>query len=513
MGWILVNDELQKGLDERYNFRVWRPLKNPLEFVRKCVKKCETEHGSQCRGSSSQQPSACQVLPTRVIDVSGQGATVRLIETTSTSYKPHLSGQYCALSHAWGPPGSETLPATTTKKNLVQRRQGILISDLSKTFQEAIEITRSIGIEYLWIDSLCILQDDLTDWEREAKEMKSVYMNSYLTIAATGARDGSQGCLFSSEREGRVPIPLWKGQSEASPLFLRKSVPVKTGSDWYLGPLQYRAWITQEWILSTRLLHCCRTELIWKCEQEEKSESGISYDLTQHTLDLGPEWRETVSLYTHRSLTKITDRLTAMQGVFDEMSKRFNTGCAFGILMKDACRELLWKPSKKTCRPQELADLGIPSWSWGSVVGGIQPYLLWDSFVFTISLPFSGVDFEFSSEISKDLLVHCRHPFPLEQPLSSLSKYKPRLHLDEDLGNQRVDNIMVFILPTIVHNPFSDDRDKIAYNCLLLSVVKPTTRDTPAIFRRIGTLFNWKSGAFIESQDGHDGDSMDIIIR
>lgn len=502
-----MNDEPQKDLEEHYDYPVWKPLKNPLQFVKTCVEKCQREHGSQCWGSNHQRPSAPQVLPTRVIRVRGQGDTVKLIETkTSASCSPPLTGQYCALSHAWGPPKSDTLPATTTKENLAKRRQGILINDLSKTFQDAIEITRSLDIEYLWIDSFCILQDkdDLTDWKREAKNMKSVYKNFYLTIAATGAIDGSQGCLFSSEREDRVSIPLTKGESEGSPLFLRKSVPQKAGGDWYLGPLQYRAWITQEWILSTKPLHCCRTELIWKCAKEETSESGIHYDLSEHTIVPGYEWRKLVSQYTHLSLTKTTDRLIAMQGIFDEMSQQFKIDVAFGISMDGPHKDLLWYTTKKTRRPQELADLGIPSWSWSSVAGGIQPYI-----GFTGDLPFPGVDFKFSNKTSKDLLAHCRHPFPLEQPLSLLPDNRWLTHLDED-EDQPVDNVMIFILPMVVHHSHTI---KIAYHCLLLSVVEPATGDTLATFRRIGTLTYWEGEAFVKSQDGHEGVWMDIIIR
>lgn len=82
-----------------------------------------------------------------------------------------------------------------------------------------------------------------------------------------------------------------------------------------------------------------------------------------------------MSQYTHRSLTKKTDRVIATQGIFDEMSELFNIDCAFGISMNDPHRDLLWRTRKKTCRPQELADLGISSWSWGSVAGGIEPYV------------------------------------------------------------------------------------------------------------------------------------------
>lgn len=94
MGLTLVTDEV-RNLRECYGVKVWQPLKNPLEFVRTCLENCQKEHGGQCCGSP-------QVLPTRLIDVSGRRDYAKLIETTSASYEAPLTGQYCALSHAWG---------------------------------------------------------------------------------------------------------------------------------------------------------------------------------------------------------------------------------------------------------------------------------------------------------------------------------------------------------------------------------------------------------------------------
>lgn len=478
--------------------------------MQNCLETCQKEHGKECWQSDSHLPQVPQELPTRVIDVSGQGDTVRLIETRSTSHEHRLLGKYCALSHAWGPPESETCPVTTTKKNLGEHCQGILISHLSKTFQEAIEITRSIGIDYLWIDSLCILQDkdDLTDWEREAKSMKSVYKNSYLTIAATGAKDGSQGCLFAYQREGLVSIPLWKGQDEKSPLFLQNAPPVKASYDWALGPLQDRAWITQEWILSPRLFHCCCTELMWRCAGAEMSECGRCYPLGGQILENANwAWHELVSQHTHRSVTKITDKLVAMQGIMDEMSEQFNTRFAFGISIYDLHGDLMWYTEKKQSEPQELADLGIPPWSWASLAGGVKYYTSYDT-----SCAFPGVDFVYQQS-KNSILAHCRYPFPLEQTLSLLSADSRKIFLDEedieDLADE-AEKVPIFIMPMIVgglHKKVDE------YESLLLTLVEPAASDTPAIFKRRGVALGWRGSAFTKLQDGHEGDYLDIIIR
>lgn len=439
------------------------------------------------------------MLPTRVIDVSGQGDTVRLIETRLISHEQPLRGEYCALSHAWGPPESKTRPVTTTKKNLAQHRQGIRISHLSKTFQEAIEITRAVNVDYLWIDSLCILQDedDLADWSREAKNMKSVYKSSYLTIAATGATDGSQGCLFSSQRQGPVSIPMWKEERESSPLFLRKTPPHNHPLTQALGPLQDRAWITQEWILSPRLLHCCRTEFIWQCSESELSESGHSYWLDARILEPGEGRRRLVSQYTYRSLTKTTDRLMAMQGIFDEMSEQFKIRFAFGISMHDPHNDLMWYTRDNQHRPQELANLGIPSWSWGSLAGGIQ--YAWSG------QAFPGVDF---SNQQSNLFAHCRHPFPLEKTLSLLvaDSGMHSIFLDEGYSKDPI-----FLLPTVMRGLPLHEVD--AYGCLLLTLVKRATSNTPAVFKRAGVLLNWRGGVLVTLGDDQKEGYSTVIIR
>jgi hypothetical protein len=106
-----------------------------------------------------------------------------------------LKGEYVTLSHCWG----DRHIVTTTKESLPRRKDGIEVSLLPKTFVDAIMITRKLKFRYLWIDSLCIIQDDEADWELESKEMAKIYKNSALTISASAAPNGEYGC-FSQTR-------------------------------------------------------------------------------------------------------------------------------------------------------------------------------------------------------------------------------------------------------------------------------------------------------------------------
>lgn len=132
------------------------------------------------------------ILPTRVLDlkdVQNNGA-VYLLETHG------MKGKYIALSYCWGPPISH--PLKTSLATLKPHKEGISISTMPQTFRDAIAITTRLRVRYLWIDSLCIIQGDSEDWERESSRMCDVYGNSYLTIAAS-VSTGSD-CGFLSRR-------------------------------------------------------------------------------------------------------------------------------------------------------------------------------------------------------------------------------------------------------------------------------------------------------------------------
>ena len=125
-------------------------------------------------------------LPSRLIDVSHLDPTMVVLRESDL----HMRGSYLTLSHRWGNNAGSSIVMTTTA-NLDRHKQGILVSNLPKTFQDTIKTARSLEIPYVWIDSLCIIQDDSADWEREASQMARIYQFSIATIADTGASDSS----------------------------------------------------------------------------------------------------------------------------------------------------------------------------------------------------------------------------------------------------------------------------------------------------------------------------------
>lgn len=151
-------------------------------FVKKCLEHCRSHHTS-CRTESTEAPW----YPTRLVEVL-EGGAARVIETSETI----PTGPYATLSHCWGT--SRIITATTNNINRLKKHIAML--DLPKTFRDALQFVKAIGISLIWIDSLCIIQDSVRDWERESRTMFQVYRHAECNLAATGSED-SHGGLFA----------------------------------------------------------------------------------------------------------------------------------------------------------------------------------------------------------------------------------------------------------------------------------------------------------------------------
>src|SRR5690242_8007160 len=181
----------------------------------------------------------------------------------------NVPSPYACLSHCWGT-GQQILKTTT--KNVDSRRiDGIAFNDLPRTFQDAAVTCLRLGIDHIWIDSLCINQDSLADWQSQASRMADIYENCIIDIAATKADNPSSGC-FSWTDDSFVGGPL-PGYED---LYIRRSTPTPQISefdtslrslkaemdDW---PALCRGWIYQELCLSPRVVHFGAQEIIWQC--------------------------------------------------------------------------------------------------------------------------------------------------------------------------------------------------------------------------------------------------------
>ncbi|CAK7207887.1 hypothetical protein SEUCBS139899_010702 [Sporothrix eucalyptigena] len=310
---------------------------------------CTTEHDAckQATATIGKTP----FHPTRLLDISGN--RVRLVETTpppdtpppdtSTDASSPYAGQpYIALSHCWGenPP-----PTKTLHTNKAGRLQDIPWEELTQTFQDVVTLARRLGVLLVWIDSLCIVQDDADDWAHEASQMASVYQHAYFTIAATAAANGGVG-LFSRKR---LPVHSYRGKSAAGKPFTVYARPILdhspfrrpvfgAGGRYNSLVLLTRGWCFQEQLLCPRVVHFTSEELVWdcysgmQCECAQNDGYDIKIRLGKIVADaasrdedddqekqlhdqLSTTWSIVVDQYTYRRLTFVKDRLPALSGL------------------------------------------------------------------------------------------------------------------------------------------------------------------------------------------------------
>lgn len=137
------------------------------------------------------------VLPSRFVDVGRHDGSVepRLVSSSGISYP--ITVNYTTLSYCWGA-GPDNIPLQTIRSTLDAHMVSIPMATLPKTFRDAVSVTRAIDIRYIWIDSLCIFQDDLEDWEQEAAKMAPIYVGSFLNIAAADSHNSNRGLFLDT---------------------------------------------------------------------------------------------------------------------------------------------------------------------------------------------------------------------------------------------------------------------------------------------------------------------------
>jgi hypothetical protein len=298
------------------------------------------------------------------------------------------SGRYICLSHCWGVSSNHVV---TTTDNIQDFKNIVPWSILPLTFKDAIDFTRRLGIRFLWIDSLCIVQNDPQDWLKESAQMLSIYQNSYLTIAATKSPNSSSGCYTSSSREDQEhKIHSFDDNGASVELYVRKAfvhTPFQTLGRFEEFPLLQRAWVYQERLMSTRMLHFGPDELVWECREYSrcectaldtqssenpfgKAQPWLGMMLTSSHANLKRNWHATVFQYSQLDLTYEKDKLPALSGLAKRMRQqrrgiKYLAGLWEDTLLEDLLWTVSWSNGK---RPHTWR---APYWSWASVDGNV----------------------------------------------------------------------------------------------------------------------------------------------
>lgn len=344
-----------------------------FQLLREWLRGCEKHQ--KCRKRIS-------YWPTRVIFVGGP-------DPNKLELQEQASGEdYIALSHCWGTPADEEKKRfCTTPENYQDRvKNGFSYDNLPKTFQDAVQVTRGLRKEYLWIDSLCIIQGDKEDWQNEAGHMEEVFASAYCTIAASSAPDWKDGFL---ERD-LSPQYFQIEDSSGRQVYVCDNTD-DFSKDVDEGPLNKRAWVLQERVLSRRTIHFSAKQTYWECAKGVLCENFTSLVCPpgrQHFI-LDPNFPErlresgydrTVDFikflfkkYSQCGLTNESDRDTAISGLVKRIKSALQTEGRYGVFQCFFSSLLLWKRcDEEKTDPIVYEGRMVPSWSWMVYNGGID---------------------------------------------------------------------------------------------------------------------------------------------
>ncbi|KAF2678911.1 HET-domain-containing protein [Lentithecium fluviatile CBS 122367] len=375
---------------ENRNFPAIPEVGSPTYFVllRAWLRWCDGSHNCTRRNAKSKA-----ALPSRLLDL--RNPTPDIMRLFCPKKKDGV--KYAALSHCWGQLTDENKRQfCTTDDNIEERLKGFTFSELSKTFQDAIRVTRGLGIQYLWIDSLCIIQGNQKDWEHEAKRMEGVYASAYCTIAATSAVDSNAGFLERNVSNKYVHV-----QDASGRRFYVCTDIDGFDNDVDNARLNKRAWVMQERVLSRRTIHFTANQVYFECGEgiycENFTMLKSSFRKKYFMLDpefparlLGSGNQRTMEFiqflseeYSRRGLTEKTDRCVAISGLEDRIARARKCQTRYGVFQPYLHRNLLWQRSGE----ERMKRIGyktqvVPSWSWMAYDGSIR----------FMDIPFEEVD-------------------------------------------------------------------------------------------------------------------------
>ena len=380
------------GLGLRYG-RILDRQRIDLEVAKMCLATCEHDHGPSCSSPSwSRHLEKPNALGFRVIDVQEE----RLVEVQS-----HQNPEYACLSYVWGK--YETIKLTSSNLSQLSALRGLSSqrAGISKTIRAAMDVVRAVGKRFLWVDSICIKQDDEIEKKRQITQMDRIYGHALITIVAADGLSADSGLVGVTEprKVDQIAEDVRNGVNVLIPLNHRQQ----------LNPWNSRAWTLQEKLLSRRLLIFSGGHMIWHCRQGVAGEDMTEEDSGLRQAEIGwltlPEQLSSVSVnfqikalpdgssrlirpklfkeyvklveqYTHRRMTLPEDILNAIQGLLKilENSRGSSLGIGgsssnmHGLMEEHLDAALLWQPAgadnvrlqrRKLPRGDQL-----PSWSW-----------------------------------------------------------------------------------------------------------------------------------------------------
>lgn len=341
------------------------------------------------------------------------------------------------------------------------RRSGMPLKEMPQTFIDAVKITRRLGLKYLWIDSLCICQDDPGDWAREAGLMADVYSNAYVVIAANRSSDCTGGCFH--ERAPRetaiIQIPIMGSRED---VHVTRLFPSDHSSfpniDFSTQPLSKRGWALQERTMAQRTLHYNDRQIYFECLHGIEAEDGCMQEVTKNRFYQQFEkktsesalisWDFLIEEFSRRKLSRGTDKLPALSGWAKKYQKAIGAEYVAGLWSNAMVQGLAWDCQGER-KPASLEEYTGPSWSWASY-GGTVPCARSNDWVIAEVLGWHVEPKEEANPFGevREAWVNIRGPVSELKPLSSEGDSEedelPRVSVSATLGDSwhylRLDN-------------------------------------------------------------------------
>ncbi|KAL6869417.1 hypothetical protein ACO1O0_000743 [Amphichorda felina] len=341
---------------------------SPVSRIREWLDTCNREHNHHCTpGSRPDDQDVATFRPVWLID----SADRRLVRAKTTD-------RYMALSYVWGPGGGQNRrgstqadPALLVKANVDVYEDALPEDDLPRTVLDAMWVARKLGLRYLWVDKLCIVQDDRDEMDAHIHHMAHVFSNAYLTLVAAHG-DVNTGLVPLNPRRP-PPATLGRGLASGTP----NHEELVRQSKW-----RTRGWTLEEALYSRRRVYFFEDAITWECHCESWQGSPASKQIRGRreactdTLSSAifayrhapwpdlDEYARIAMDYSARRVTVVDDTLRAFSGITHVLSRIFPGGFLYGMPLMFLDVALLWRPQASMRRRAVVQPPFLPSWSW-----------------------------------------------------------------------------------------------------------------------------------------------------
>ena len=350
--------------------------------------------------SHNHHPAGRGFCPKRLVKTSDDKC--RLVEF-STRSRNGSTPKYAALSYCWGTESEAASQLKTESASLSQRLAGIQEGEWTPVLRDAVRVTRSLGIPYLWIDALCIMQGTDGDWEEQCAQMDQIYGGAYVTFCALSSRSCQEGFLQQTTLALKIPFQSHINPSVNGSFRLRQAYTISTDNfipfqhislDDYDSEWGSRGWTFQEQFLSSRILYFGKATIHFSCpilwhSYGRQATSGKQYGNVADINDPGGlpvNWPTMItdfsSRWSHRAdlsrgpFTVRTDILPSLSGIAAIFSSKADGDrYVAGMWERSLWLHLPWvllthETSQPRTLQEHLQDLSnvspyiVPSWSW-----------------------------------------------------------------------------------------------------------------------------------------------------